>query len=535
MAPRYGSTSAFEIDRTGPPGGRSGWQPSLAGGPRRAPPRPRVESGVLSSAVGPDRDAACPARSDRSIDGGPQTDGQACPRQHLPTRPAPAAPAPPRAATGGQPAPADRTAASPAEPAGADRRRGGPRRRARGRDRRRGERRPRKPRKQAARPASAEPGAAVRAGIDRRPRRPPRSTPTSRATSGASRSSAARSIAPAASLWAVITGHRDPDPLTASASPAPVRGGPPRYHRGPCHPPRRPPAAPDPRRCSSHRPSASRWPPGCARATSTSSSARTHLVGERGPLRREHRPRPPRVAPAVGAARHRQDEPRPPARRARSAPISRRCRRSCRASSRSARTIAEAQERLALHGTRTRPVPRRDPSLQQGPAGRPAAPRRGRHGHAHRRDDREPLLRGQLGAPVADARLAARGPDRRRGRRRSCVARSTDEERGLAGALGPDGGVALTTTPSSTSSRSPAATPARRSTSSKARPPWPKPRTSATPTAGSARDSRTSRPPPSSGSSPTTAPATATTTPCRRSSRACAATTPTPRSTGWRR
>ena len=46
---------------------------------------------------------------------------------------------------------------------------------------------------------------------------------------------------------------------------------------------------------------------------------------------------------------------------------------------------------------------------------------------------------------------------------------------------------------------------------------------------------RTSRRPPSSASLPTTGPATATTTRCRRSSRACAATTPTRRCTGWRR
>ena len=60
-------------------------------------------------------------------------------------------------------------------------------------------------------------------------------------------------------------------------------------------------------------------------------------------------------------------------------------------------------------------------------------------------------------------------------------------------------------------------------------------RTSATPTATSARGSRTSRRPPSSGSSPTTGPATATTTRSRRSSRACAATIRTPRCTGWPR
>ena len=41
------------------------------------------------------------------------------------------------------------------------------------------------------------------------------------------------------------------------------------------------------------------------------------------------------------------------------------------------------------------PLPRRDPPLQQGPAGRAAARRRGGPGDADRRDDREPVLRGQ--------------------------------------------------------------------------------------------------------------------------------------------
>ena len=45
-------------------------------------------------------------------------------------------------------------------------------------------------------------------------------------------------------------------------------------------------------------------------------------------------------------------------------------------------------------------LPRRDPSLQQGPAGRAAARGRGGAGDADRGDDREPLLRGQLGAAL---------------------------------------------------------------------------------------------------------------------------------------
>ena len=46
------------------------------------------------------------------------------------------------------------------------------------------------------------------------------------------------------------------------------------------------------------------------------------------------------------------------------------------------------------------PLPRRDPSLQQGPAGRAPALGRGRPPDADRRDDREPVLRGQLRAAL---------------------------------------------------------------------------------------------------------------------------------------
>ncbi len=53
------------------------------------------------------------------------------------------------------------------------------------------------------------------------------------------------------------------------------------------------------------------------------------------------------------------------------------------------------------HGPPHDRVHRRDPPLQQGAAGRLSAARReGRH-RAHRRDDREPVVRGQRGAAVA--------------------------------------------------------------------------------------------------------------------------------------
>ena len=52
-------------------------------------------------------------------------------------------------------------------------------------------------------------------------------------------------------------------------------------------------------------------------------------------------------------------------------------------------------------------LPRRDPSLQQGAAGHAAAGGRGRHRRAGGRHHREPLLRGELGAPVAVPDLRA--------------------------------------------------------------------------------------------------------------------------------
>ena len=64
---------------------------------------------------------------------------------------------------------------------------------------------------------------------------------------------------------------RDPQP-TAPAARRPRTAR--RYHRAmPARSPRRP--APAPKPCSSRRPSGSRWPPGCGRAPSTSSSARS--------------------------------------------------------------------------------------------------------------------------------------------------------------------------------------------------------------------------------------------------------------------
>ena len=105
-------------------------------------------------------------------------------------------------------------------------------------------------------------------------------------------------------------------------------------------------------------------------------------------------------------------------------------------------TVANVRQVLARRARAARreraaddPLPRRDPPLQQGAAGRAAARRRGGAADADRSDDREPVLRGQLGAALAHADLRARAAlrrdaarsraaRRRRARRRPCPRRS---------------------------------------------------------------------------------------------------------------
>ena len=70
------------------------------------------------------------------------------------------------------------------------------------------------------------------------------------------------------------------------------------------------------------------------------------------------------------------------------------------------------------------PLPRRDPPLQQGPAGRAAAGGRGRAADPDRGDHREPLLRGQLGAALARPGLRAAAARARRRWRSCCGGRS---------------------------------------------------------------------------------------------------------------
>ena len=86
--------------------------------------------------------------------------------------------------------------------------------------------------------------------------------------------------------------------------------------------------------------------------------------------------------------------------------------------------IERARERRRANGRADGPLPRRDPPLQQGPAGRAAAGGRGRAADPDRRDHREPLLRGQLGADLALPGLRAAAARPRPRSRSCCAARS---------------------------------------------------------------------------------------------------------------
>ena len=74
--------------------------------------------------------------------------------------------------------------------------------------------------------------------------------------------------------------------------------------------------------------------------------------------------------------------------------------------------MAEAAARAPAPGPADHPVRGRDSPLQQGAAGRVPAARRGRRHRPHRRDDREPVVRGQRAAAVALAGVRAAGARR---------------------------------------------------------------------------------------------------------------------------
>ena len=261
--------------------------------------------------------------------------------------------------------------------------------------------------------------------------------------------------------------------------------------------------------CRRHPSRTRRWPPGCGPKTFDD------LVGQRRVvevLRQLTRFGPSAEHRALGAARKREDHARRPAGDRNQAPAwsshvrgDGRGRRPPQGGGGGQGSPAGGPAHGALH--------RRDPSVQQGPAGRHPPPRRGRHRHADRRHDGEPVVRGDRAAPLAQPRFPARAAGARRAEAGGPARPRASWVRGS------------TTRRWTPCSRDRVATPAWRSTGWRRRPRSPARRRSRS-TTSSARSSR--------ATSSTTARATSTTTSSRRSSRASAAATRTRRSTGWR-
>ena len=181
-----------------------------------------------------------------------------------------------------------------------------------------------------------------------------------------------------------------------------------------------------------------RWRRACVPLDSTTSSARS-TCSVPGSRCAPDRGRSPVVGHPLGPAGHRQDD---------AGAGDRACDvEGVRAAVGGDATVKDVREVVGGRAAAARraraghdPVPRRGPPVQQGTAGRAAAVGRGRAARPHRRDHREPVLRGQPAAAVALDAVPARAARRRRRRRRWC-------ERGLEAEGAPP-----TTTRSPTSS-----------------------------------------------------------------------------------
>ncbi len=121
------------------------------------------------------------------------------------------------------------------------------------------------------------------------------------------------------------------------------------------------------------------------------------------------------VGHPLGAARHGQDHPRAGDRPVVGSQVRRALRRLRRRARRPPGDGGGAGQPRPLR-TLHRPLPRRDPPLHEGPAGRAAARRRERLGHPRRGHHREPLVLRHLPAALAVAPAHARAPHRRRPR-----------------------------------------------------------------------------------------------------------------------
>ena len=124
-----------------------------------------------------------------------------------------------------------------------------------------------------------------------------------------------------------------------------------------------------------------------------------------------HRGRPALVGGALGTARHRQDHHRPPRRRRDQQGVRAAVGGHRRGEGR-ARGRRAGPRPPGRAGPRHDPLPRRGAPLQPDPAGRAAPARRGGAARAHRRDHREPVLLAHRPAAVALDAVPARGARR---------------------------------------------------------------------------------------------------------------------------
>ena len=135
-----------------------------------------------------------------------------------------------------------------------------------------------------------------------------------------------------------------------------------------------------------------------------------HLVGPDGALTRLLAIGLARLPRVLGAARHRQDDGGAAARRCDEAAF--RADLGDLLRRRRSEEAVRGGPRAPKHGAGDASVRRRGAPLQPRPARRLPAGDGGRHHHARRSDDREPVLRAQRGAPVARPRHDLQGPRR---------------------------------------------------------------------------------------------------------------------------
>ena len=135
-----------------------------------------------------------------------------------------------------------------------------------------------------------------------------------------------------------------------------------------------------------------------------------HILAPGTPLRDGDRARPPAVDHLLGTTGHRQDHGGAHHRRDDAGAL-RPVQRGPLGRQGDQRGHGDSRAATTHHRPKDDRVRRRDSPLQQGAAGRVPPPRRSRRHRPHRRDNREPVVRGQRGAPVTIEGVRAAAAD----------------------------------------------------------------------------------------------------------------------------